>query len=115
LESTQKHFWLIFNKWVMFKKALLCYFYHINSTNNFEVRPVGLDRAFHKLFKYIKFIKFGLVDLFLLNFESSSSIEFEFKRNKRIQILARAGKVSRPKGRKTTGPAQLRVWRERAA
>jgi hypothetical protein len=32
---------------------------------------VGLGRSFHKLSKYIKFIKFGLANLILLNLEKA--------------------------------------------
>ena len=80
LESTQKHFWLIFNNCLKLEKALPCYFCHINSTTNFGLRPVGLDRSFHKLSKNIKFIKFGSVDLKLFNFEKASASKFDLKR-----------------------------------
>jgi hypothetical protein len=39
-----------------------------------------LFREFHKLSKYIKFIKFGSVDLILLKFENGICSEFELNR-----------------------------------
>jgi hypothetical protein len=41
------------------------------------LRPVGLGRAFHKLSKYIKFIKFGLADFLEFKFEVGARVEFD--------------------------------------
>jgi hypothetical protein len=62
------------------------------------VRPVGLDKEFHKLSGYIKFIQIGSVDLKLFNFEHSTSIGFELKLFKpNSNTWARAGKeLGRP-------------------
>jgi hypothetical protein len=76
---------LIFKIYLKFEKLLICYFYYSNSTTYFDLNPVWLDGAFHELSKYIKFVKFGSVDLSLLNFETSirlqinSTGKFEFK------------------------------------
>jgi hypothetical protein len=47
---------------------------------NFDLGPVGFDRAFHELSKYIKFVKFGSVDFPILNFEVCISIEFDLEK-----------------------------------
>jgi hypothetical protein len=52
---------------------------------NFDLGPVGLDRAFHKLSNNITFAKFGLVDFVLLNFEIGSSMHLNELKKKRIQ------------------------------
>ena len=90
-----------------FKKALPCYFYHINSINKIEVGPVGLDRAFHKLPKYIKFVKFGQVDLSLLKFEKETSNGFQTELN--------YSNLNNWAGGKRDGPAQLRAGARWAA
>jgi hypothetical protein len=56
-----------------------CYFYYSSSTSYFDLNTIGLDGAFHELSNYIKFVKFGLVDLKLFDFEKSICKEFEFK------------------------------------
>jgi hypothetical protein len=76
LETPQNSKGLIFNNCLMFEKLLLCYFYYSNSTTYFDLNPVWLDGAFHELSKYIKFVKFGSVDLSLLNFETSIRWQF---------------------------------------
>jgi hypothetical protein len=48
------------------------------------VNPVGLDRTFHELSKNIKFVKFGLVDLKLFDFEQSICQKNELNQNIRI-------------------------------
>ena len=67
------------------------------------LRPVGFDREFHKLSRNIKFIKFGLVDIFLFNFEVGSSIEFKLIELIQIWISGLAQETKR------AGPATL--WR----
>jgi hypothetical protein len=61
---------------------------------------VGLDRVFHKLSKYMKFIKFGLANLILLNFEQASVSNFD------LNPIIRIWKVG-PAREKNNGPAQL--------
>jgi hypothetical protein len=61
------------------EKSLPCYLCHINSTQDFEVGPVGLDTAFPKLSNNIKFVEFGAVDLKLFKFKQSICELFEFK------------------------------------
>ena len=68
LDSLQNSQWLIFKIYLNTEKSLTCYFCHINSTQDFEVGPVGLDRSFYKLSSNINFIQFGWVDLKLFNF-----------------------------------------------
>jgi hypothetical protein len=38
VETTQKHFWLIFNNCLKLEKSLPCSFCHINSTKNLKAR-----------------------------------------------------------------------------
>jgi hypothetical protein len=67
VEPPQNSLWLIFKIYLKFEKLLICYFYYSNSTTDIGLNPVWLDRVFDELSKYIKFVRFGSVDLDLLN------------------------------------------------
>jgi hypothetical protein len=68
VESPQNSKGLIFNNFSKAEKSLSCLFYHFNSITDLGLNPVAFDRENSKLFKNIKFVEFGSVDLDLLNF-----------------------------------------------
>ena len=107
VELTEKHLCLIFKNYYKAEKSLPCLFCHFNSTIDLGFNPVALCRRNSKLSKYIKFVKFGQVDLSLLNFEKGTRNEF--------QTDLDYSNLNNWAGGKRDGPAQLRVWRERAA
>ena len=75
VELTEKHLWLIFKNYYKAEKSLSCLFCYFNSTKDLGLNPVAFDRENSKLFKNIKFVEFGSVDLDLCNFEVGTSIQ----------------------------------------
>jgi hypothetical protein len=75
------------------EQSLPCSFYHINSTKHFGVKPVWLDRAFHKLSNNIKFVEFGAVDLKPFEFEMDTSLYFTDLNKSNFKLLGSRGKI----------------------
>ena len=113
VESTQNHLGLIFKNCLKSAKLLICYFWCRWFKMNFDLGPVGFDRAFHELSKYINFVKFGSVDFPIFNFENSICREIWIKELNQIWIVGLRGKIKRASERKRVGPAQQRVSRSR--
>jgi hypothetical protein len=114
VELTEKHLWLIFKNYYKAEKSLPCLFCHIYSTTYFDLNPVWLDGAFHELSKYIKFAKFGSVDIFLFTFEVSIRLQIEGKRIKQFLNSKRGRETRLGQGEvKWAGPAELPRGRER--
>jgi hypothetical protein len=77
VESPQNSKGLIFNNFYKAEKSLPCLFCHIYSTTDLGLNPVAFDRENSKLFKNIKFVEFGSVDLDLLNFKTSIRLQIK--------------------------------------
>ena len=111
MESPQNSKGLIFNNFSKAEKSLSCLFSYFNSITDLGLNPVALDRAFDKLSKYIKFVKFGQVDLSLLNFkvdirlQNKSKLDFEFKLG---GLAEKANGLRRERGN-WAGPATRRA------
>jgi hypothetical protein len=79
------------------------------------MRPVALFRQFHGLSKYIKFVKFGVVDFKLFKFEFSISREIGINRNSIFEFSGLGGNAKWAKRAKRLGPAQQCDSHTRAA